>query len=431
MVMQTYILIFIILISQFSFANPNPKFSFEATMPTSLSINAYKGATAQYRLTNNTKLTRTLTLVPIEGISQLSNTPGSCASPFTLTPNASCLLNLYIPPAESISSSFFDTVVCKTKGNGDNTPSIFLCSQPSYPDILEIQASSQVQPRAIILNYATPNSDVTICNIDPATGLLVDASCTATLVTNLKFSIGVAVNRDNTKAFITSSGNNLIFICDISSTDNTLKNCTSFSDPAFSGPQTIIFNQDYSRIYVANYTGNTITHCDTDVVNGIITNCTNQSSGLTQTTGATFNSGYNKLYIKGLGSANPIICDINTANGNLENCTKQLSVAITGQSIVFNAKNTLAYIAYINKLTVCEVNASSGELQACVTQNLGSGTAINNAINWPATKFYLSNLTAGITHLTICDLDQNNTAVNCVPSGTNMAKPLNVVLLNY
>lgn len=94
---------------------------------------------AQYQIVNNTKITRILTMVPIPGVTQLLG-PNLCGNPFILAPQASCLLNLQLN-ASLMTSIHSGPVICKTKGSGDNSPSPFLCSQPSFQEQLNVEVS--------------------------------------------------------------------------------------------------------------------------------------------------------------------------------------------------------------------------------------------------------------------------------------------------
>ncbi|MDR3442571.1 MAG: sialidase family protein [Legionella sp.] len=120
------------------YAQAQPKFSL---LPTSSSIiNMTQGSTANitYKVTNNTRVTRTLTLVPTSGITQIVAGAGSCASPFTLAMGKSCFLNLKLNSKQLPASVNGGPEVCKTYGPGNNAPDPFLCSQPSAQNSLHI-----------------------------------------------------------------------------------------------------------------------------------------------------------------------------------------------------------------------------------------------------------------------------------------------------
>lgn len=115
-------------------AGSQPKFIVEVKVraPQEL-INSGIGF-AQYRITNNTTITRRLTMVPIPGVQVMST---GCSSVFTLAPGGSCLLNLRLVGSAMGAGVHGGPVICKTKGN-TNDPDRFLCSQPLPAELLNV-----------------------------------------------------------------------------------------------------------------------------------------------------------------------------------------------------------------------------------------------------------------------------------------------------
>lgn len=70
------------------FALSKPTFNIVPTTPTQVTVPSTGSLKVNYQVTNNTKLTRTLTMVPIKGISQNISGVKNCKSPFTLAPMA-------------------------------------------------------------------------------------------------------------------------------------------------------------------------------------------------------------------------------------------------------------------------------------------------------------------------------------------------------
>ena len=140
-------------------AGTQPTFSLEPTTPTAVSIPDIGTVTVNYRVTNNTKLTRALTVVPVKGISQNTTGPGYCGSPFTLSSKQSCLLSLELHGDELPSKVRGGPVVCKTNGPGDNTPSPYLCSQPNAANSLDVTVG---ELRYIAVFYISPLTNRTI-----------------------------------------------------------------------------------------------------------------------------------------------------------------------------------------------------------------------------------------------------------------------------
>ena len=129
--------ILLLLTSLFVHAGTEAKFSIIPTTPTTLQLTTDQEAEVRYQVTNNTKLLRTLTMRPILGISQI-DAAGYRSNPFTLLPQASCLLVLNLEGSQLPRHVIGGPEICKTNGPGDNNPSPFLCSQPSVINSLNI-----------------------------------------------------------------------------------------------------------------------------------------------------------------------------------------------------------------------------------------------------------------------------------------------------
>lgn len=130
--MQRIITLLLVLFLQPSFSNAMPKFSIEPLGQTIFSIPSNSFSSVNYRVTNNTKISRTLTFKHINGVIQNIISVGFCSSPFTLNPGKSCILSLLaFDTGNGASISSGGPVVCKTTSANDNSPSPFLCSQPA------------------------------------------------------------------------------------------------------------------------------------------------------------------------------------------------------------------------------------------------------------------------------------------------------------
>ena len=118
-------------------AETQPKFALVPTTSPTMQIQATELRTIDYLVTNQTKVMRTLTILPIAGISQLTDR-GGCANPFTLAPGQSCLLSLQLNGSQLPARVTHGPEICKTNGPGNNSPTPFLCSQPSAINSLNI-----------------------------------------------------------------------------------------------------------------------------------------------------------------------------------------------------------------------------------------------------------------------------------------------------
>ncbi len=131
-----------------------------------------------YRVTNQTKITRTLTTVPIQGVEQVT-TAGNCPSPFTLGPNEACLLELEIRGEEVPPGGIQGGPQgCKTQGPGNNSPNPFLCSQPATGNQLKVSRGPSLA----------------ILSVNPTTLLFAENSTGEVTVTNSADSPKSATN---------------------------------------------------------------------------------------------------------------------------------------------------------------------------------------------------------------------------------------------
>ncbi|OYV53531.1 MAG: hypothetical protein B7X00_01960, partial [Legionella sp. 21-45-4] len=112
---------------------------------TAVTVPANRHVYVQYKVTNNTAITRTLTMVPIANVVQKVDESGACTAPFTLASGESCNLTLYIEGSSLTSNYYGGPVVCKTQTN-TNTPDPFLCSQPEETAVLSINTVHAVPP---------------------------------------------------------------------------------------------------------------------------------------------------------------------------------------------------------------------------------------------------------------------------------------------
>jgi len=126
-------------------------------------------ATLDYTVTNQTKITRTLTMVTIQGITQVTTDAGACAQPFTLEPNQSCTLRLSISGNQMNNQIIGGPRVCKTQA--DNlTADPFLCSQPSKTAVLNVSRALierpdlTVTPASILFDLPSQTKSFSVTN---------------------------------------------------------------------------------------------------------------------------------------------------------------------------------------------------------------------------------------------------------------------------
>ena len=107
-----------------------PLWTFTPLTPTSLTVATNQTATVQYKVTNQSKITHTLLMRAIPGVTQ-ETASGNCPSPFVLGYKQSCTLSLSINGSELIENIDDGPIVCP-KGN------INQCYRPGSKDILRV-----------------------------------------------------------------------------------------------------------------------------------------------------------------------------------------------------------------------------------------------------------------------------------------------------
>ena len=131
-----------------------PKFSFVPQTATVIDLPINGATTVAYEVTNQTNITRTLTTVGTKGITPVTTGSGVCANPFTLSSKQSCILTLLVTGSQIPEHVTRGPEVCAIQGNGNNNPNLFLCSQPSKANSLNITRTRIERP----LLSVTPTS---------------------------------------------------------------------------------------------------------------------------------------------------------------------------------------------------------------------------------------------------------------------------------
>ena len=166
-------------------AATQPRFTIIPTTPTTVAVPLNGTATVQYTVTNQTKITRTLTIKPLSGITQVTTGEGVCSSPFTLAPKESCLLTLSLNGINLPEHIGSGPEVCKTQNPIDNSPDPFVCSQPSQADSLNIDLRRDdltIKPTTLILTAGSgvEGQIVVTSNLKVRSALNVAADFTGT-----------------------------------------------------------------------------------------------------------------------------------------------------------------------------------------------------------------------------------------------------------
>lgn len=365
--------------------------------------------TVQYQVKNNTKITRTLTMVGITGVTQATNGNGVCSNPFTLAPQQSCILNLTINGSQVLLSGINGgPVVCKTTGSGNPSPDPFLCSKPDIKNTLAVSVTSAGQ-HAYIANQL--NNSISVCQVNPASGFLSQCA-----ITSNGFSLpeGIGLNPAGTFFYAANPGSSSITVCNVNQTNGALSACEDAGGAGFDLPDAIAFNPTGTILYTANFGNNSVSTCLVDTPTGKLSNCNNftaafgapadmslNSAGTLayvvnrttnttsvcnvsgqvvdscdNTSGAHFNAPEGvtlspaglHAYIANAGDKKVILCGVRQdGTGLLENCSATNGEFDGTGNVGLNQTGTYAYVPnqLLNDVFLCHVNTVSGELSDC------------------------------------------------------------------
>jgi len=367
-----------------------PKFSIvpKAGSVTAMLLPANFTETVHYKVTNNTRLTRTLTMVPITGVSQVLSGANICGNPFTLSSGESCTLSLTINgskiPAAGIQGG---PVICKTNGPNNDNPDPFLCSQPKTANVLAVSTTSKGQ-HAYVANQL--GNSVSFCQVNPVTGLLSQCAITATGTDGVE---GVGFNPANKLFYSANLTASTITVCDVNHATGALSACVNAGGSGFSQPDAVAFSPDGSIFYTANV-GGSVSACLVDSVTGQLSSCVNNTS---VTFGAPSDMALNKAgtlaYVSNRGNSTVSVCNVsgqtvsscNNLSGSLFDAPEGVTLSPSGlHAYIANAEN--------GKVIVCDVRQDgTGLLDNCAaTHGQFHGTG-NVAFNNLGTLAYVPN----------------------------------------
>ncbi|KTD59943.1 hypothetical protein [Legionella shakespearei] len=395
------------LISSVLHADARPKFSIVPLEPQEnhLKITKVGAGEVIYRVTNNTKITRTLTLTPQKGVVQKTNMPGSCPAQFTLAPNQSCSLHIEVHGNQIAREGHVGgPVVCKSN-NGAADP--FLCSQPSlvnslYVTFIQIAYVSNAVSGTVSKCSLAANGTFSSC-VDSGVGAQFDTPAEISIHPSLPI------------AYVVNSSSDSVSRCTMDN-DGSFVSCTKFfgGSVPFESPEGIVLNHDGSIAYVANASSTEVSQC---VLNpdGTFNNCvvagtvpsSNTPFGIALNSAGTFAyvtccDAVIKCFIKSNGAFGACIdsgvgATFNFANGIVINKSDTIAYVVdqgipgygisvcqmfkgalvscrlftlpaffdVPSDIVLNRSETLAYISTDNTVAVCAIRPD-GNLEQCV-----------------------------------------------------------------
>ncbi|MCC5792174.1 MAG: hypothetical protein JJT82_06135 [Legionellaceae bacterium] len=130
--LPAFVLMLILMVGAFASCAAEPKVGIVPLSEQTVAIPVNGVGLKQYRVINHSKRIKTLVYKKVEGISQRTGHSGECAIPFTLSPNASCILSLQIGHSSLLQPGgiIASPVVC-VKNPQDNSPSPLMCYRAS------------------------------------------------------------------------------------------------------------------------------------------------------------------------------------------------------------------------------------------------------------------------------------------------------------
>lgn len=352
-------------------------------------------------------------------VSQNTSSP-NCTNPINLAAKASCNLKLDISGA--VSSGF---AIC----NGMS------CTQAKTPLHVTVSSAPSAPQFAYITNLNSDAPYVSLCTLNSTTGAIEscgDAGGDGVLNTAGGLA-GIVLNHSGTIAYMTAETGNSVFQCTINQSTKEFDVCTStvITSPSYSSSTgQLALNHEETLAYIVDSSNNGVLACP--ISSGVIiddcvnTNASGGSSGLVQialnqndsvayigafydgvlkcnvngtsffscslitgdgtisftnSTGVALNNDGTKLYVaQDYNSVKKVYVCSTTMNGdNFSHCAvayDQFSQALW--AITLNASNTVAYIsndsATANSYTyTCAISETDGTFSGCTNSTFAPG----------------------------------------------------------
>ncbi|MFO2970956.1 YncE family protein [Legionella pneumophila serogroup 10] len=383
-----------------------PLWTLDPLTATTIEISPTGTATVQYLVTNQSRKSHTLAMLPIQGVTQITSGSGVCANPFVLpTKGSSCILSLQINGAQLTKPINDGPFVCQ--GGNPNQ-----CYRPSDGDVLKITPFSSFNFAYIANDFSSGANNVTRCAI-AANGDFTDCTIAGTGFNN---PYGLVFNADYSRVYVTNAFSNNVRKCDLAA-NGDLVNCSN-SGTNLNGPASITFNPAGTRVYVTNQLDNNVTKCDI-AANGNLLNCSGSGANMNGPDGITFNPTGTRIYVSNYITHNITKCDL-AANGNLTGCSNSGANMNTPSGVTFNAAGTRIYVVNgtsPGSVTKCDLNGS-GDLINCTPAGTTGNASRFLAFNADETLAYVTN--AGDDNVSKCQVNAAGNLVNCAVTGSNM-----------
>jgi 6-phosphogluconolactonase (cycloisomerase 2 family) len=379
----------------------------------------------QYQVTNTTQITRTLTTVPIQGVTQITTGAGACPSPFTLAPQQSCLLNLQVNASQMSASGILGgPQVCKTQSNS-TSPDLFLCSEPSPAQSLGFSTTNKGQ-FVFVTNQGAGN--ISSCQIGSEDRLLGGCFIAAT---GFSAPEALTMNPLRTMLYVTDTGTNAISRCSFDDATGTVSACVDAGGTGFNLPSGASVSPDGSVLYVSNGGGiSAVTACNISATTGSLSGCVqNTIPGVDTAFDLTLNNGGDRLYIADFVNSTIAVCRANVTTVDL--CDNTSGTNFDGpEGVTLSPLGRNLYVANntSNNITRCTTDVETGLLSACnVTSGNFDGDG-NIALNNTGEFSYIPNF--ALNQLFLCSVQaETGELFNCKDSlGSGFDRPAGVLV---
>ena len=455
-----------------------PLWTFTPLTATTLTVPANGTATVQYQIINQSSASHTLTMKPIQGITQLTTGNGICGSIFTLaSKGASCVLSLQVNGDQMAGNIYGGPVVCQ-QGSSNQ------CYQPAQADVLNISKTEAIytvggnvyglsgslvlenndhEPLTLTADgsfaFATPQQSgetysVTVrtqpanqlCTVSNGTGTISHSSVTNIVVncsTNA-FTVGgntTGLASGESVVLENNGGDNLTIATEGPFTFSTLVaqgatyNVTILSQPS---TQTCTVTNGSGTMGGSGVTNVSVT-CATNAytVGGAVTNLTSGQSLVLQNNGTdnqTINANGSFSFAAPVAQGAPYNVTVLT-QPRIQTCTVSNGSGTMGSSDVTNVSvacvtNTTTLSTSISNLALSQTGyteygipgtPASGTARTLTVSNTGSYTATNFSLTyptWPSGTIAISDCGSSLAPASSCTITitPGNTATS---DGTN------------
>jgi hypothetical protein len=394
----------LLLLSKFAFAS-KALYSVTPVASSVVNVPLHFKAPVSYRVLNQTNQTQTLSFQESFELTQLVQA-GSCGNPFTLGPNESCALSLWVDGNDIVDARTLQAPeVCKINSH-------FFCSLPDAVNLIKVNVFNY--DYILVANHGASNDgSLSYCEVGPSGAL---ENCQIFNNVNIEGAAGVAVAPGY--VYLANRNLNNIVICSLDKNIAAMTCVTDDGGGIFNSPRTAYLHNNF--FYTLNYGNSEVIKCDTNSNTGAISNCAATGSGFSEPLGnMLITNGY--AYIPNSRSNTVSICSVSATDGTFSNCSAFFSDTFSSPSGVA-VSGAYAYIVSISNAAVvaCEVDASSGNLSNCFPNKVLSSTG-QSGLNILSGYLYVNALS--INEVTKCTLGNNGTVSDCASTGSGFVQP--------